>query len=252
MLDEEVNRSARQISRPFRPVPFGGTQQPGNCLRAGLLPGTVESRYAGPQTPPVSLSRRGVDSGAGLVALLAQEKAVAACLPRLLVFSTTKAALAPAASKAAAAGLISYQVAVLTQGVLRTMLISKLKMIGGMVMPGSYCRRVRGWQLFVPGWGTNRGQRKVCTAAGCPRPILDRIKLLGGPTRQRQICRPRKSHQGAGRDGALPELLAKPAKGRSLTQAPGGDFGSEIEGRNKKPTADAKACAFSLCGHAPF
>jgi WD40 repeat protein len=65
-------------------------------------------------------------SGGALAAVLAQN-AASACAPTALMLSTIKAAGLFAAGPAAAAGVISAKVAALTEGVLKTMLLTKLK-----------------------------------------------------------------------------------------------------------------------------
>jgi RNA polymerase sigma factor (sigma-70 family) len=94
----------------------------------GLPEGTVASRQARARTILAKrLTRHGVTlSGGALVAALAQE-AVSASAPLSLVFATVRAATAYAAEPATAAAVASAPVAALTEGVLRTMLLSKLK-----------------------------------------------------------------------------------------------------------------------------
>jgi hypothetical protein len=73
------------------------------------------------------LSRRGVVWPAALSAVLFSDAGVSAVLSPGLLDSTVKAASLFAAGQTAAAGLISAKAAALTEGVLQTMLLSKLK-----------------------------------------------------------------------------------------------------------------------------
>jgi Tol biopolymer transport system component len=73
------------------------------------------------------LSRHGVPFSAGAIAATLPQNAVSACVPGSLVGFTVKAATALAARKATAATLVSPEVAALTQGVVKTMLLKKLQ-----------------------------------------------------------------------------------------------------------------------------
>jgi RNA polymerase sigma factor (sigma-70 family) len=73
------------------------------------------------------LSRRGVIWSAALPAVLFSDSMTSAALSPGLVDTTVQAASLFAAGQTAAAGLISVKAAVLTEGVLKTMFLSKLK-----------------------------------------------------------------------------------------------------------------------------
>jgi RNA polymerase sigma factor (sigma-70 family) len=73
------------------------------------------------------LARHGIALSGGTVATMLSQNSASAAVPGSVVSSTIKAAPLFAARKAAATALISTQVAALTQGVLKTMILSKLK-----------------------------------------------------------------------------------------------------------------------------
>jgi hypothetical protein len=73
------------------------------------------------------LASRGVVLSAGSLAAVVSQNAASAGVPSSVVSSTIKAASTFAAGKAAATGMISVKVAILTEGVLKAMLPSKLK-----------------------------------------------------------------------------------------------------------------------------
>src|SRR5262249_21351677 len=73
------------------------------------------------------LSRRGIVWPAALSAVLVSDAVASAALSPGLLDSTVKAASLFAAGQTAVTGLVSVEVAALTEGVLRTMLLSKLK-----------------------------------------------------------------------------------------------------------------------------
>ena len=84
------------------------------------------------------LARHGLAVAGGSVAtaaLLSQE-AASASVPASVLSSTIKAVTLVAAGKAAATGLISANVAALTEGVVKSMLLTKLKTVTALLMVG--------------------------------------------------------------------------------------------------------------------
>ena len=73
------------------------------------------------------LSRHGLTVSGGVLATALCQNAASACVPGPLVVSTVKAATLMAAGKALATGAISAKVVALTEGVLKAMLLTKLK-----------------------------------------------------------------------------------------------------------------------------
>jgi RNA polymerase sigma-70 factor (ECF subfamily) len=73
------------------------------------------------------LTRRGLALTSGSLAVLLTQQAASACAPTAVVATTIKAATLFAAGQAASAGVISTSAAALTEGVLKTMFVTKLK-----------------------------------------------------------------------------------------------------------------------------
>jgi RNA polymerase sigma factor (sigma-70 family) len=73
------------------------------------------------------LAQRGVALSAGVLATVLSEKALSAGVPTLILCSTSKAVTLVEAGNAVASGMISMNVAALTEGVLRTMFVNKIK-----------------------------------------------------------------------------------------------------------------------------
>jgi WD40 repeat protein len=82
------------------------------------------------------LARHGFVLAGGALAAALSQGAASACVPSPLMGSTVKAATLLAAGQAAPAGLISAKVAALTEGVLKTMLLTKLKIATAVLLVG--------------------------------------------------------------------------------------------------------------------
>jgi RNA polymerase sigma factor (sigma-70 family) len=80
------------------------------------------------------LARHGLTLSAGGLAALFSEGAAPACVPSALVSSTIKAVTLVAVGKAASTGVISANVAALTEGVLKAMYLTKLKIGAAVVL----------------------------------------------------------------------------------------------------------------------
>jgi RNA polymerase sigma factor (sigma-70 family) len=90
--------------------------------------GTVASRLArGLALLSKRLTRHGLSITVGALAAALSEKAASANVPPLMISSTVKAASLFTAGQAVVTGAISVKVVVLTEGVLKTMLLNKLK-----------------------------------------------------------------------------------------------------------------------------
>jgi RNA polymerase sigma factor (sigma-70 family) len=133
VLDEEVNRLPEKYRRPFVLCYLEGHSNEQAARQLGCPQGTVLSRLSrGRERLRAQLARRGIAvSGSVLTALLI-EKASAAVMPAL-VSMTCKAAI-PFAAGTAAAGLVSARAAAWTEGVLKAMLLTKLKFAGALVL----------------------------------------------------------------------------------------------------------------------
>ena len=96
--------------------------------QVGCPQGTLNTRLVrGRAMLGKRLARHGLAVSGAVLATALCQNAVSACLPGPLVISTVKAATLMAAGKALAAGAISAKVAALIEGVLKTMLLTKLK-----------------------------------------------------------------------------------------------------------------------------
>jgi RNA polymerase sigma factor (sigma-70 family) len=127
LLDREMERLPDRYRAAVVLCDLGGASGQEAALHLGLPAGTVASRLArGRALLAKRLARHGLAvTGAAVAGVVSQE--AAAGVPAALVASTIKAASLFAAGRAVTAGVISAQVAALAEGVLRTMLLGKLK-----------------------------------------------------------------------------------------------------------------------------
>src|SRR5436190_4196220 len=130
LLDQELSRLPDIYRVVIVLCDLEGKTRKEAARHLGLPEGTVGSRLARAR---VSLAKRLTERGvtlscAGLAAVLAQNVASAG-VPSLVVSNAIKAASLFAAGQVAATGMVSVKVAALTEGVLKAMLMSKLKAV---------------------------------------------------------------------------------------------------------------------------
>jgi RNA polymerase sigma factor (sigma-70 family) len=128
LLDQELSRLPDNYRVAIVLCDLEGKTRKEAARQLGVPEGTLAARVArGRVILAKRLARYGLTvSGGALGTMLAQEVASAG-VPTSVVSSTVKAASLFAAGQTAAAGLISAKAAALTEGVLKSMLLSKLK-----------------------------------------------------------------------------------------------------------------------------
>jgi RNA polymerase sigma factor (sigma-70 family) len=135
VLDRELNRLPEKYRVAIVLCDLEGRSRKEAARQLGVPEGTLSSRLAaGRKLLAARLAHHGVLlSGASLAMTLANGTAEAA-VPTALAISTVKAAALGAAAQAVAVGALSARAAALTEGVMKTMLISKLKSITGILL----------------------------------------------------------------------------------------------------------------------
>jgi RNA polymerase sigma factor (sigma-70 family) len=127
LLDQELSRLPDKYRAAVVLCDLEGKTRKEAARQFGLPEGTVASRLArGRALLAKRLARFGLAVSGGALAAMLSQQVASAGVPASVMSSTVKAVTLVAAGQATA-GLISARVAALTEGVMRTMLLTKLK-----------------------------------------------------------------------------------------------------------------------------
>src|SRR5262245_49220037 len=128
LLDQELSRLPDAYREIIVLSDLEGKTRREVARQLGVPEGTVGSRLGRARIMLAErLARHGLVVSAAALAAASCEQASAACVPSSLVSSTIKAASLLAAGQAAATGAIPVKVVALSEGVLKAMLLTKLK-----------------------------------------------------------------------------------------------------------------------------
>jgi RNA polymerase sigma factor (sigma-70 family) len=183
LMDEELGRLPEKYRLPIVLCDLEGQTRSAVAQQLALPQGTLSSRLArGRQLLARRLSKRGLAlSAVGLAEVLLQTRADAS-LPRTLLRSTVRAGMAMAAGKTLTAALVSSRVATLTEGVLNTMWLTRLKIGLAALVLGLL---VLGAGLFAKGREPEPAKEPAAAPAAAkaltPRSVI-LLWMAGGPS----------------------------------------------------------------------
>jgi RNA polymerase sigma factor (sigma-70 family) len=135
LLDQELNRLPDKYRVPVVLCDLEGRTRRQVARQLGIADGTLSERLsAARRLLAKRLARHGLTLSGGALAAALSQNAASATAPAALVAFTVKAAASVAAGHTAAAGVMSAKVAALTQGVLKAMLMTKLKIATALLL----------------------------------------------------------------------------------------------------------------------
>jgi RNA polymerase sigma factor (sigma-70 family) len=169
ILDEEVQRLPERYRLPFVLCYMQGKTNQEAAVLLGCPKGTILSRLSrARERLRGRLVRRGLGLSAGLIATMLSQSAASAALPTSLAGSTIKAAITFAGGTAAA-GMISAKAAALAKGVLKTMIMTQLKMAASVVLTAALLGGgLLSYQTFARDLDDSRKTDKPNTVAAGP------------------------------------------------------------------------------------
>jgi RNA polymerase sigma factor (sigma-70 family) len=171
LLDQELSRLPAKYGVPVVLCDLEGRPRKEVARQLRIPEGTLSSRLAtARKLLAARLARRGVTLTGGALATALGPEATAATVAAPLVAATVKAVML--SGSAAAAGVISAPVAALTEGVLRAMLLTKLKTaLAVVVLAGVVGVGVQGFLHRTQAAEDPAGQTQNPKAAAAPAPV---------------------------------------------------------------------------------
>jgi len=177
LLDEELKGLPDKYRTAIVLCDLEGRTIKEAARQLGCPSGTICTRLArGRNLLSRRLARRALYLSGGMIATMITQKGTAASVPRLLMTSTMRAAAITAAGPTAASLVISAKVAALVDGVLKTMLFMRLKLISvllvlavlGVCAGRLLCQQASAEPALADSPGSHSS-----SASGSPSPVAD-------------------------------------------------------------------------------
>jgi RNA polymerase sigma factor (sigma-70 family) len=150
-VHEEVGRLPERYRRAVVLCHFEGLTHAEAANHLGCAPGTVGSLVSRARDILRSrLTRRGLSSGAVLLAGSLEPRLVTAAVPPALERATIRAALIFTTNRAAAVGIASAAAVELAGGALRTMTMIKLTLVSAVLALGTFVTGAGGFMFIAP------------------------------------------------------------------------------------------------------
>jgi RNA polymerase sigma factor (sigma-70 family) len=148
LLDQELSRLPDKYRAVIVLCDLQGKTRKEAARHFHVPEGTVASRLATARTMLAKrLTRSGLAMSGGTLATLLSQHAASASVPASVASTTIQAATLFAAGEATVAGALSLQAVALAEGVLRTMLLTKLKIVTALLVCGTLLAGMGGFGL---------------------------------------------------------------------------------------------------------
>ncbi len=135
VLDQELSRLPDKYRVAIVLCDLEGRSRTEAARHLGIPPGTMATRLTrGRALLAKRLLRHGLAVSGGMLATALSEQAASACRPDSAMVSTIKALTSVVAGQAANTSVVSVQVAALTEGMVKSMMLSKIKTATGLLL----------------------------------------------------------------------------------------------------------------------
>jgi RNA polymerase sigma factor (sigma-70 family) len=194
LLDQELSRLPDKYRVAIVFCDLEGKTRKAAARQLGLPEGTLAGRLTrGRALLAKRLAQRGVVLSGGALAVALSQEAAGACVPAAVMASTIGAATLVAAGQAAA-GLVSAKAVALTEGVLKAMLLTKLKtgtavllVLGLVTLTGSMLAWGQtGQQTASPDEPRQTAGVKDTTSATPPPDLKEGVRIVFGGSRNHE------------------------------------------------------------------
>ncbi len=191
VIHQELDRLPERYRAPILLCCLEGLTREQAAGRLGWPMGTLQSRLArGREKLKVRLIKRGVAPVAAIAEAIVAQEGTRAAVPEFLIEATVRAAARFATVQATTTGVFSVAVTKISEGVLKTMVLHKLKTLAGaMLAIGLISTGVAGWAKQKPDAGST-GEREpsipdaaiVTTTTERDSTPVTGVPERGGPT----------------------------------------------------------------------